>query len=339
MPQAAGERDFGGHNHRCIRAPLTASDVPIGVLTILLRVELRSVDLCDFDFIGATLARAVRSGCPVWGATGRAVWCWDGAVRDPHEGVDSAGMIATGVGLDRVPVSFRPVIDAAIEAVAKTGGERSLYLYGSVATGTARTPASDVDLLTFGLEAERAETVAHRLSRQFVALCRSVDLAVAQPADLVGGGDAVYGNRVFLRHYCIHLCGPQLHAGLPAFPADRRAARGLNGDIAFHAQRWRSELHDGADAAAVGRRLARKTLLATAGLVSVHDRTWTTDRLSAARRWGEIELGWARPLSELVAWSDSAHKPKASAVENALDGIVTHLTDTFADTIGLWDKC
>ena len=169
-------------------------------------------------------------------------------------------------------------------------------------------------------------------------VCRSVDIAVAQPAGLVGGGDAVYGNRVFLRHYCVHLCGPQLHAGLPDFPADRRAARGLNGDIDVHARRWRSELQGGCGAAALGRRLARKSLLATAGLVSVHDRTWTTDRLSAARRWSEIEPAWATPLTELMAWSESSHEPTAVAVDNALDGIVTHLIDAFADLIGLWDN-
>ncbi|MCM0638919.1 hypothetical protein [Cellulomonas wangsupingiae] len=36
-------------------------------------------------------------------------------------------------------------------------------------------------------------------------------------------------------------------------------------------------------------RVARKTLLAVAGLVSVHDHTWTTDRSRAVRRWCEIE--------------------------------------------------
>jgi hypothetical protein len=259
-------------------------------------------------------------------------------MRDPDEGLDSAGFIVTGVGGDRVPAPFRPVIDAAMEAVGTTGVGRSLYLYGSVATGTAMSPTSDVDLLTFGLEAERAEAVARRLSREFATLCRSVDIAVAQPANLVGTGDAAYGNQVFLRHYCVHLCGPQLHTSLPAFPADGRAARGLNGDIDVHARRWRSELRGGYEAGALGRRLARKSLLATAGLVSVHDRIWTTDRLSAARRWSEIEPAWATSLAELTAWSESSHELSAAVVENALDGIVTDLVDAFATMIGLWDS-
>jgi hypothetical protein len=90
--------------------------------------------------------------------------------------------------------------------------------------------------------------------------------------------------------------------------------------------------------AAVGRRLARKTLFATAGLVSVHDCTWTTDRLSAAQRWSAIEPVWATSLTELIAWSESTQTPTAAAVEHTLDGIVTHLINVFADTIGLSDK-
>jgi uncharacterized protein len=259
-------------------------------------------------------------------------------MRDPGEGVDPAGFIVTGVGAKRVPAPFGPVIDAAIEAVGTTGSGWSLYLYGSVATGMARTPTSDVDLLTFGMDEEPAETLAQRLTQDFADRCRSVDIAVAQQSDLVGIGDAAYGNRVFLRHYCLHLCGPPLHAGLPDFPADHRAARGFNGDIGIHARRWRSDLHDGSVPAVLGRRVARKSLMATAGLVSVHDHTWTTDRRSAAQRWSEIEPAWATSLTELSAWSESWHQPTAGAVANALDGFVNHLIDVFSTTIGLWDS-
>ena len=259
-------------------------------------------------------------------------------MRDPVEGVDAAGFVVTGVGSDRVPAPFAPVIDAATEAVGTTCAWSSLYLYGSVATGMAKTPTSDVDLLTFGMDTETAEALGHRLSQEFAGRCRSVDIAIAQPPDLVGSGDAAYGARLFLRHYCVHLCGPPRHAGLPDFPADQHAARGLNGDIDIHAESWGSELHGGGVPAALGRRVARKTLLATAGMVSIHDDTWTTDRLSAAQRWSEIEPAWATSLTELTAWSESWHQPTAGAVANALDGIVSHVIDTFSNMIGLWDS-
>jgi hypothetical protein len=136
------------------------------------------------------------------------------------------------------------------------------------------------------------------------ACAGGVEIAAAEAEDLAGDSDAAYGFRVFLRHYCIHLAGPDPSAWLPAFPADTRAARGFNGDIARHCRRWRQELGSGTvPADLLGVRAARKTLLAVAGLVSVCDRTWTTDRARAARRWGEIEPGTAAPLRRLLSWA------------------------------------
>jgi hypothetical protein len=43
----------------------------------------------------------------------------------------------------------------------------------------------------------------------------------------------------------------------------------------------------------------------------------------------------ATSLNELLAWSESWHEPTTAEVENALNRIVTHLIDVFADTIGL----
>jgi hypothetical protein len=68
-------------------------------------------------------------------------------------------------------------------------------------------------------------------------------------AGLAGDSDAAYGNRVFLRHYCVHLAGPDPAAALSAFPADARAARGFNGDLGWHRRRWRQTLDSGTMAA------------------------------------------------------------------------------------------
>jgi hypothetical protein len=260
-------------------------------------------------------------------------------MRDPDEGMDADGCIVTGVRRDRVPGPFVPIVDAAIAAVADCTAVEpsSLHLYGSVATGMARSPASDVDLLVIGMDPDAAAGIARRLSGDFASRCRSVDVAVEQPSDLEGDSDAAYGNRVFLRHYCAHLCGPEVRLAVPVFRADRRAARGFNGDLARHARRWRSDLEDGADLSELARRLARKSLLAVAGLVSVHDATWTTDRQSAAQRWSEIEPQWATHLQVLIDWSDAAVDVEAHQVRSSLDGVVAHLIESFDAAIGLWE--
>ena len=259
-------------------------------------------------------------------------------MHDPREGITARGTIETGARRDRIPVHFQPVVDAALVALRALPQDPSVYVYGSVATGVAQVGISDVDLLTVGLPSTEAAEIAQELSIEFSDICRAVEIAVAQPGDFQGEADEAYGGRVFLRHYCVHLAGADLHSALPEFPADARAVRGFNGDIDQHAQRWRRDLDNGFDPAEVGRRLARKSLLAVAGLVSVRDATWTTDRTTAASRWAELEPALAADLGTLGRWADGIDRPDRLAVEAALEGVVTQIIASFETSIGLWDS-
>jgi hypothetical protein len=219
----------------------------------------------------------------------------------------------------------------------------SVYLYGSVATGTARTGTSDVDVLAVGLPPQDATALQQHLGARFATLCRGVEIAVAHTDDYRGEGDEAYGNRVFLKHYCIPLAGPDEAATLPLFPADARAARGFNGDIGRHHAAWLAALGDrtGRDAVQpeiLGRRVARKTLLAVAGLASIHDNTWTTDRTVAARRWAEIKPAQADDLEALLRWSEATTSPEQRSLARvpAPDGIVQKVVEDFDACIGLW---
>jgi uncharacterized protein len=257
-------------------------------------------------------------------------------MSDPGEGVAADGTIRTGARRDRVPALFEPVLTDAIGFVDQE--RSSLYVYGSVANGTARPGSSDVDLLSIDLP--DAGVLGRQLSARYPDRCRGVEVASATATDLAGDDDATYGFRVFLRHYCVHLAGPDPAAALPAFPADARAARGFNGDIGRYLPRWRQQLESGTVAAdLLGTRIARKTLLAVAGLVSVHDRTWTTSRPRAAQRWSEVDPGLAADLSQLLSWADHGRQPELTEVQLALnsDGIVAAIAQRFATLIGLWE--
>lgn len=168
-----------------------------------------------------------------------------------------------------------------------------------------RPGLSDVDLLSVGLADPPG--LGRIWSARYAQLCRGVEISAA--------------------------------AAFPAFPADARAARGFNGDIAWHHRRWRQALESGTAAGdLLGIRAARKTLLTVAGLVSVRDRTWTTDRARAARRWGEIEPDLAAPLGVLLSWATAERRPAPEEVQLALagDGVVTAVVNRFASLIGLW---
>lgn len=257
-------------------------------------------------------------------------------VADPDEGVAADGTIRTGARRDRVPALFEVVLSDAVAAAAADPGA-SLYLYGSVATGTARPGSSDIDLLSIGLG--HSAGIGRHLSERYAGICRGVEVAAATPGEIAEDTDAGYGFRVFLRHYCVHLAGADLAAALPAFPADARAARGFNGNIAQHRQQWSRQLASGAVTADVlGRRAARKALLAVAGLVSVHDGTWTTDRQRAVERWSDIEPGVAADLGRLLSWALGEYRPTGQEVERALagTGIVAAIVERFRAQIGLW---
>jgi len=256
-------------------------------------------------------------------------------VADPDEGVAADGTIRTGARRGRVPEIFEPVLAEAVAFAGESGA--SLYVYGSVANGTARPGSSDVDLLSIGLPG--TAIVEQRLSARYADRCRGVEVAAATAADFAGDADAAYGYRVFLRHYCVHLAGPDPSTRLPAFPADARAARGFNGDLGQHLRLWRRALTSGTLAAdLLGVRAARKTLLAVAGLVSVRDHTWTTGRSRAVWRWSELEPGLAVQLSQLHSWAERQHDPAREEVERALadDGIVVAIVQRFGSLIGLW---
>lgn len=262
----------------------------------------------------------------------------DVSMHDPDEGVGPDGSIVTGARRESVPVAFEPVIVAAADGVRAVGGDITLYLYGSVATGRARIGESDVDLLTVGVPTAATAAITGELSRRFASICRGVEIGTAQPKDFVGETDEVYGNRVFLRHYCVQVSGtPRADLSL-TFPADLRAARGFNGDIAAHAQRWRRALDAGADPATVANRLARKTLLAVASLVSIHDETWTTDRARSASRWAEIDPLAAPDMAVLVDWAEfrATGARTRRSVQHMIDGTVTGIVAAFTETIGLW---
>ena len=98
-------------------------------------------------------------------------------MADPGEGVTADGTIRTGARRDRVPAVFEPVLADAAAVAGESGA--SLYVYGSVANGTARPGSSDVVLLSVGLP--DAAAAGQRLSARYAGICPGVDSA-SQPS-------------------------------------------------------------------------------------------------------------------------------------------------------------
>jgi hypothetical protein len=253
-------------------------------------------------------------------------------MRDPREGLNADGTISTGADRRRVSPAFEPIIAAALAAFEALGDDSAeLHLYGSVANGTARLGRSDVDLVAIDVPEDWARRTSEQLSTRFSDRCRGVQIGRAGRGDYLADGDEAYGNRVFLRHYCVPLAGRDAWRSPTPFAGDVRAARGFNGDIGLRLDRWRA-------GDPRPRNVARKTLFAAAGVVSVLDATWTTDRDRAAHRWGELEPDRAREMAELLDWAEDDSTVTAGDLADALapQGIVAHLVDRFTAIVGRW---
>lgn len=247
--------------------------------------------------------------------------------RDPVEGVDGDGVIVTGASVDRVPAVYLPVVEDCTAVLTEMFGGwlHSLYLYGSVATGQARPPESDVDLIPVwvgSVAPEGVADVAAVLSRRHRGLVREVGLAPATLAEVRSDGRDGLGLRCFLRHYCVCLAGMDLRPSLPACRGSRAVAEGFNDDVPTLVRGWRSELEAArtpSEVAVVARAAARKLLLVAATLESAEHGGWTTDRQTGATMLAAHHPEWASTARLAVDWCAHPDRPTADDVHRLLE--------------------
>lgn len=238
--------------------------------------------------------------------------------RDPGEGVCD-GYLVTGAAVEHIPGVYRPVLDDCVATVRAAFGARldGLYLYGSIATGQARPPDSDVDLLALWestVDGAEVTAVARALSTRHSAMVREVALAQASLDSL-----RLDADRAFLKHYCVPLTGRDRRPELPRFRPSRALADGFNGDLAAVVHRLRSTVDDAptpADRLAATRKAARRLLLATATIESVSHATWSTDRATGAALLVRHHPEWTDASARALVWA--AGRGTADGVEELL---------------------
>jgi uncharacterized protein len=205
-------------------------------------------------------------------------------VLDPREGVASDGTIATGAARAAVPSAYTELLDDALATVTERLGDalHSLYLYGSVATGQARPPRSDLDLLAVVTRPTSGhDQAATELSHRHHDLVREVSIATVGIRTLARDDLGGRADRCFLTHYCVHLSGPDLRVSSPPCRPSVALAVGFNGDLGDALARARTQLEeatDPRDRARLTARMCRKILLAAATLLSAREGGWSTDR-------------------------------------------------------------
>ena len=221
--------------------------------------------------------------------------------RDPAEGVDADGYVVTGAALANIPPAYRPVIDDCVAALTALPELDGLYLYGSVATGRARPPHSDLDLLALWTSTVDASDTVAALSARHAAVVREVGLAQARVDSL-----ATEADRCFLKHYCVPLAGRDRRPDLPRCRPSRRLADGFNDELPAVVERLRSAVDAAATPAerlGAVRKAARRLLLAVATIESVSHGTWSTDRGEGAALLTQHHPQWTDVVRRCLTWS------------------------------------
>lgn len=239
--------------------------------------------------------------------------------RDPGEGVDADGYLVTGAAVANVPPAYRPVLADCIATVTAAFADRldGLYLYGSVATGQATPPDSDVDLLalwTSTVDDDEVAAVAAALSARHSAMVREVGLARATPDSI-----RLDADQAFVKHYCVPLSGRDIRPELPRFRASRALADGFNDDLPTVVHRMRSTVDSARtpqERLAATRKAARRLLLAVATIESVSHSTWSTDRGTGAALLARHHPEWTDVAGRALDWS--AGRGSADGAEDLL---------------------
>jgi hypothetical protein len=235
--------------------------------------------------------------------------------RDPAEGVDADGYLVTGAALVNIPPAYRPVVDDCVAAMTAFPELDGLYLYGSVATGRARPPDSDLDLLALWTSTVDVSATVATLSARHAAVVREVGLAEAGVESLADEAD-----RCFLKHYCVPLAGRDRRADLPRCRPSRRLALGFAGDLPVL---LRSIVDTAPTPEVAARRAARRLLLGVATIESASHGTWTTDRATGAALLSRHHPEWTDVAGRALAMSAGAPGDVADLLTLA-DWLVHH---------------
>lgn len=251
---------------------------------------------------------------------------------DPDEGVGPGNVITTGVRARRIPQLLSDLVTRVVTDFASIDGVVAVYLYGSVATGMVTVPTSDLDLLVvLGDETpeEGVQHIAARLSEAHQHLVREVGIAVVRASDIWADTVDGLGIRCFIKHYCIHLYGEEIHQNLEPCRASAKVAWAFNHDIGEAVASAKTQLAQAVEptrVAEVCRSSARRVTLAATSLVSIAKTTWTTDRGTAARAIAEIYPEWAPAAQRALRWCDSP-SDNAEDVREFLDSYASWVAD------------
>jgi len=257
---------------------------------------------------------------------------------DPAEGVTGDGIISTGASKDNLHPAYAGLLDETVGTLRGALGAalHSVYVYGSVATGQARPPRSDLDLVVVTTTdlGRGVEEVARELTGRHRSLVRDVGIGSVSLPTLRGDDLTGRAARCFLKHYCVHLAGPDVRGEFASCRPSPALAVGFNGNLGTVLAHLREQLvasPNEAEQYTLVTRACRKILMSAATLLSVRDGGWSTDRVAAVGLIAAHNTA-LRPLAErALAFCDPTSTPARAEGLQIIDRLGGWLSDEYAD--------
>ncbi len=189
------------------------------------------------------------------------------------------------VSLKKVLVKYKPIIkEVKFRLLNYSDKIHSIYLYGSVATGKAKSPTSDLDLVvvlnrkpTVKLK-DQLKNLESKLSLKYTAVFREVGFAITYKGEVLQGNDS-FGWKFFLTVLSIKIYGTGLFKKKVQFYPTKKLAKNLHSDIAKNLKEARSKIKSAnpTEYKLQIKSIMKKIIRTAFSIVMEKDNFWTTD--------------------------------------------------------------
>jgi predicted nucleotidyltransferase len=189
------------------------------------------------------------------------------------------------VAIKKVSTKYKPILkDVKFELLKFSNKIHSIYLYGSVATGKAKSPTSDLDLVvvlkakpTPKLKAQIKE-LELSLSKKYQDVFREVGFAVTYKNEILRGKES-YGWKFFLKVLSVKIFGDNLFQKDTKFSPTKLLARNLHSDVYKNIEEAKRKIKssNSQEAKLQIKSIMKKIIKTAFSIVMENENYWTTD--------------------------------------------------------------
>jgi len=244
--------------------------------------------------------------------------------------------IRKDVGISKVASRYQaPLRDAKDELLQYADKIHSIYLYGSVGTGKARSPSSDLDLLVVlhtkpspGTKSDISMLEAI-LSKKYQKLFREVGITITYKSLCVKSKES-YGWRFFLTVLCDRMYGPKLYTTEMKFFPSKKLARNLHGDIRTNIEAASKKIRnaDPVPARLQSRSIMKKIIRTGFSIVMEQENLWTVDLKEMASLFSKHYPEKREDMRGVVSLANSSAPDRKTSIE-VLDTFGKWMTKEF----------